>query len=86
LGTEGSLTVHSPYILTPESHIRLRRGDEEEMITLPAADAYRCEVEALTAAALDGAALPVPLESSRANVATLVALYESARTGVPQSS
>jgi predicted dehydrogenase len=86
MGTEGSLSIHSPYILTPESHIRLQRGDAEEVITVPEVDAYRCEVDALTAAALDGTALPVPLESSRANVATLVALYESARTGVPQST
>jgi hypothetical protein len=47
-------------------------------------DAYQCEVEALTAAVLDDAPLAVPLASSRANVATLTALYESARRGEPQ--
>jgi hypothetical protein len=55
------------------------------VVIVPEADAYQCEVESLTAAALDGTSLPVPLEKSRANVATLVALYESARQGRPQS-
>ena len=54
-----------------------------EIITLPQVDPYRCEVEALTATVLDGAALPVSLARSRANVATLVALYESARRETP---
>ena len=54
-----------------------------EIITLPQADPYRCEVEALTATVLDGAALPVSLARSQANVATLVALYESARRETP---
>ena len=58
-----------------------RDDDSEEVITLPAKDPYLCEVEAFTAAALDAAPLPVPLTSSRANVATLAALYESAREG-----
>jgi D-xylose 1-dehydrogenase (NADP+, D-xylono-1,5-lactone-forming) len=84
-GTEGTLLVKRPFLTTPESRLLLRRGlDGEEEITVPEANAYQCEVEALTAAVLDGAALPVPLESSRANVAALVALYESARQGKPQ--
>lgn len=83
-GTEGSLIVEHPYTITSESRLFLQRGFEEEEITLPEADAYQCEVEALTAAALDGVIPPVPLEISRANVATLAALYESAQSGVPQ--
>jgi predicted dehydrogenase len=60
---------------------RDRRGTD--VIVSPWIDPYRCQVDALAAAVLDGAALPVPLTSSRANVATLVALYESARRGAP---
>ena len=82
VGTEGTLTLERPYVISSESRLRLRRGHEEEEIALPQADAYRCEVEALTAAVLDEAALPVPLASSRANVDTLAMLYESARRGV----
>jgi len=82
-GTEGVLILERPYAMVPESRLILQRGLEQEEIALLPSDAYQCEVEALTAAALDGAELPVPLASSRANVATLVALYESARRGEP---
>ena len=83
-GTEGTLTIVEPHVINPQSRILLRRDSGEEEITLPEVDAYRCEVDALTAAVLDGAPLPVPLSSSRANVATMIALYESARRGIPQ--
>jgi len=83
-GTEGTLTIKQPYVINPESRILVCRGSQEEEISLPEADPYGCEVDALTAGVLDGAPLPVPLTSSRANVATMVALYESARRGMPQ--
>jgi xylose dehydrogenase (NAD/NADP) len=83
-GTEGTLVVERPYPITPDSRLVLYRGFEEEAIILPASDAYQCEVEALTDAVLEGAPLPVPLDLSRAGVATLTALYESARQGAPQ--
>jgi xylose dehydrogenase (NAD/NADP) len=85
LGAEGTLAVERPYLITAESRLRLRRGDQEEVISLPAADPYQCEVESFVAAVLEGAPLPVPLESSRANVAALAALYASARQGTPQT-
>jgi xylose dehydrogenase (NAD/NADP) len=83
-GTDGSLVLRRPYLISSESRILLRQGFEEEEITLPEANAYQCEVEALTAAVLEGTPLAVPLTSSRANVSTLTALYESARQGMPQ--
>ncbi len=84
LGTEGVMILEEPYTIGVGSRILLRRGSGEEEIRVPQIDAYRCEVEALTAAVLDGAALPVSLASSRANVATMTALYRSARSGLPQ--
>jgi xylose dehydrogenase (NAD/NADP) len=83
-GHEGTLIIEHPHAIRPESRILLHRDSGEEEIRLREADPYRCEVDALTAAVLDGASLPVPLASSRANVATMAALYESARRGVPQ--
>ncbi len=87
VGTEGTLVIERPYPINQESRLLLRhRGeDESEVIAVAEKDAYQCEVEALTAAVLDGADLAVPLASSRANVATLAALYESARRGEPQA-
>jgi D-xylose 1-dehydrogenase (NADP+, D-xylono-1,5-lactone-forming) len=83
VGTEGHLVIENPYLPGSGRRILLRRQGEQETITLPEIDAYRCEVEALAGAVLDGAAPPVPLSSSRANVATLVALYEAAKLGRP---
>jgi xylose dehydrogenase (NAD/NADP) len=83
VGTEGMLRLEQPYPMAPNTRLILSRGDKEEITALPEIDPYQCEVEALTAAVLDGAALPVPLTSSRANVATILALYESARQGKP---
>ena len=84
IGTDGTLIVERPYLISPASRIRLQKGFEETEIGLPEMDAYECEVEALTDAILDGVPLPVPLESSRANVATLTTLYRSAQLGGPQ--
>lgn len=83
-GSEGVLTIRRPFQISSETSLVLydNNGDEQEFGD-PRADPYQAEVEALTAAALDGAPLPVPLASSRANVATLSALYESARRHEP---
>lgn len=47
----------------------------------PDVNGYRCEVEAMAACVLDGAAPVVPLADTRATIATLEALYRSAREG-----
>jgi xylose dehydrogenase (NAD/NADP) len=83
-GTEGTLTIKHPYVIDGESKIILSRESGEEESGVTGIDVYQCEVEAFTAAVLDGAPLPVSLMSSRANVATIAALYESARSGSPQ--
>jgi xylose dehydrogenase (NAD/NADP) len=85
VGSKGVLRLERPYVMAPKSSIVIRRGDDEEVESTSSADPYQCEVEAIAAGVLDGAPLPVPLSSSRANVATLLALYRSAREGVPQS-
>jgi predicted dehydrogenase len=85
-GTKGTLIIEHPYPISGESRLLLRGLGEDEGKEMAVAkeDAYHSEVEALTAAVLDGTPLAVPLTSSRANVATLKALYESARRGEPQ--
>jgi xylose dehydrogenase (NAD/NADP) len=83
-GTEGTLIIEHPHVIGPQSRILLSRDSDEEEISVPEADPYRCQVDALTAAVLDEAPLPVTLTRSRANVATLAALYESASQGIPQ--
>ncbi|MDH4208902.1 MAG: Gfo/Idh/MocA family oxidoreductase, partial [Anaerolineae bacterium] len=84
-GSEGALTIIGPYTIDAESKILLCRESGEEEISMKDVEVYRCEVDALTAAVLDGAPLPVCLTSSRGNVTTISALYASARGGLPQS-
>jgi predicted dehydrogenase len=83
-GTEGTLTIRQPYAISAESKILLRRGSEEQEFGVRDIEVYQCEVDAMTAAVLDGAPLPVSLSSSRSNVATMSALYASGRSGLPQ--
>jgi len=83
-GSEATLIIDRPFIIRPDSRMIVRDAqDREEQVGDVRPDPYECEVEAVAAAVLDGAPLPVPLSSSRANVATLVALYDSARLGAP---
>ncbi|MBN1138215.1 MAG: Gfo/Idh/MocA family oxidoreductase [Anaerolineae bacterium] len=85
-GGEATLTIDRPFLIRPDSRMVLRdKQDREREIGDVRPDPYQCEVEAIAAAVLDGAPLPVPLSSSRSNVAALVALYESARLGAPVS-
>lgn len=85
-GKEGRLVIEHPYPVSEETRLLLQPlgEDREKEIAVAKQDAYHSEVEALTAAVLDDASLAVPLTSSRANVATLNALYESARRGEPR--
>jgi predicted dehydrogenase len=53
----------------------------QETITVPAVDPYLCEVQAMEACILDGAEPIVPLSLSRQFLASILAIYQSARTG-----
>jgi xylose dehydrogenase (NAD/NADP) len=86
VGSRGTLVLDNPWkpgaAWEPDG-IRLRRDDEEETLTVEEVNAYLCEVEAMADCILDSAEPVLPLSDSRGNVATINALYESARTGRP---
>ncbi len=81
LGSAGTIVLDSPWRLggNHSPGIRLQRGDRMEWLPVSDVDPYLCEVQAMEACALDGAAPVVPLSDSRGNVAAINALYESAR-------
>jgi predicted dehydrogenase len=54
-----------------------------ETIHIKGTDTYTSEVEAMADAVLLGNPAAVSLADSRANIATILALFESARTGKP---
>jgi len=81
-GAEGTIVVPQPW--RPEGKpIRLVRGDEAEEIVVGGEDRYLLEIEDLGECVRTGRAPRVSLAESRGNVATIVALRESARTGRP---
>jgi len=83
VGSEGVLVLDSPWKPGADEPpvIQLRRGDGEELVPVEDVDPYLCEVEAMADCVLDGAEPVVSLSDSRGNVATINALYESARMG-----
>lgn len=58
-------------------------GGSEETLTFSEPDPYLCEVAAMEACILEGAAPVVPLGLSRQILQTVLALYESAASGRP---
>jgi predicted dehydrogenase len=57
------------------------RDGKAETIVTPAVDPYLCEVQAMEACVLDGAAPVLSLAQSRNFLRSALALYASARTG-----
>ncbi len=83
VGTEGAITVPTPFKPGLEERLVLNRGGDPEIIVVPGEALYVGEVDDLADAAQRVKAPRVPLADSRANTAALVALYESARVGRP---
>ena len=85
LGTDGRLIINEPYkpFLTGNDFIFEDENGRREEIPVPEMDLYLGEVEDLQAAILDGTPPYITLQETRAHVATIVALYESATSGAP---
>jgi predicted dehydrogenase len=63
----------------------INRGDHEETITVANPPLYSGEVEDLHDAILEGQPTRISLSESRNHIATIYALYDSARSGKPVS-
>jgi predicted dehydrogenase len=82
VGSAATLRVASPFKPGPEASVVIVGADgSSREVPAEGQDAYTGEVEDLARAVLDGAPPTMSLADSRGNVATLVALYEAARTG-----
>ncbi|CAG0931981.1 D-xylose 1-dehydrogenase (NADP+) [Thermoflexales bacterium] len=81
VGTTGSIELASPFKPEGGEWIKIKRGDRAELIESPRGSLYQGEIEDMERAILDGQAPRISLENSRANVGTIVALLESARSG-----
>jgi predicted dehydrogenase len=85
VGSEATLRVPNPFVPLPLERIYLIHGGRTKTIFVRGQYLYTGEVEDMADAALLGKSQHVSLMDSRANIATLVALRESARTGKPVS-
>ncbi len=84
VGTTGAITVTRPFKPTGSEKMLLNRGDHiEEIAVTTDADLYLGQVEDIGRAILSGTSSRMTLADSRGNVATIVALLESARSGKP---
>lgn len=83
VGSEATLIVPTPFKPGLNEKIFLVRDGKTETIKMKGQELYLGEVEDLADAILMGNPPRVTLEDSRANVATITALLESARTNKP---
>ncbi|HEY3289980.1 MAG TPA: Gfo/Idh/MocA family oxidoreductase [Anaerolineae bacterium] len=81
VGSRGIITIPRPFKPEVEGRILLTKGDEVETITSAREELYLGEVEDIADAILEGKSPRISLEHSRANVAAIVALLQSAKDG-----
>ena len=81
VGTKGSIELGSPFKPSGGEWIKIKRGDSVDQLRSPDYELYRGEIDDMEQAVLGGQAPRISLENSRGNVATILALLESAQTG-----
>lgn len=82
-GTRGSLYIPTPFNPTGRTHITLRRDARDQRYSFRTRELYQGEVEDMVDAIQNGARPHLSLSETRDNIATLCALYESARSSTP---
>ena len=85
IGDEGTLNIPQPFNTGAKKNLYLTRDGKTSTIVVKGPDPYVAEVENLADAILLGKPLVVSLADSRADTAAILALLESAKTGMPVS-
>jgi xylose dehydrogenase (NAD/NADP) len=83
VGADGWLHVERPFKTDDLTRVVLTSGDDSRTVSFAAEAPFAGEIADMEAAALDGRPSRVTLAESRRTVATISALYESARTRRP---
>ena len=83
VGSEATLSIPKPYKPEVDEKIFISRDDKTETIKVKGQELYIGEVEDMADAILLGKAPRISLDDSRANVAAIFALLESARVNKP---
>lgn len=80
VGSEGCITLDNAFKPDGDSQLSLQRGDGSiEILRFPDQELYLSEVEDLYDAVVHGKRQLIPLDDSSKNIATILALLESAR-------
>jgi predicted dehydrogenase len=82
-GEGGNLIIPSPYKPSRKENIFLVHDGRKQSIAVKSRELYSYEVEDMADAILDGKPPRVSLADSRGNVAAILALLESAKSGRP---
>jgi predicted dehydrogenase len=85
IGDEATLNIPHPYNPEAVETLYLTQNGKTSRIQVKGPDTYISEVEDMADAILLGKPPRISLADSRANVAAILALFESARTGQPVS-
>jgi len=83
IGSEGRLEIPLPFKPGYNNQIYLTRGEQTESIEIAGQELYLGEVEDLCDAILEGKPPRISLAESRGNIATILALLESAQSNRP---
>lgn len=84
VGTKGRLRMTRPFTGVEDTEMVFFPADgEPEYVDVPEEPLYLGEIEDMHAAILDGRANLLSLAETRQHIQTVLALYESAQTGVP---
>jgi xylose dehydrogenase (NAD/NADP) len=83
LGTEGTLTIPRPFIQMDREIPLIFHPvtGEAQTVPIPEKELYLGQIEDMNAAILDGKTPYISLDETRNHVRTVLALYESARSG-----
>jgi xylose dehydrogenase (NAD/NADP) len=81
VGTEATLNIPSPFKPGKATEIFLLRGEKQEIIKIKSGELYLGEVEDICDAVTQNKPPRISHQDSRGNIATILALVESAKTG-----
>jgi xylose dehydrogenase (NAD/NADP) len=84
-GEKGRIIIPQPYKPRKRTSILLEREEQLQTIRIKGAELYQGEIEDLENAILFGKPTRINLDDSRKNIATIEALYQSARLSKPIS-
>ncbi len=83
VGSKGVLKIPNPFKPGKNNVLSLIEGDSETTLTMKGGELYMGEVEDMCDAILPGKPPRISLEDSRNNIAAILALLNSAKTGKP---